>query len=621
MVDGTYAHPDGTDASTLADWVAINEEAHAQIEFTIKDSGPLNTVADTISAKDAWNKLSERYAGKGTQRVGQLMSKVYNTKLNNTEPLENQIDDMLRHIHTINSLGHSFDDHLAAVSLINTLPATLSTLKTILFDSNTPVTTADIKQRILNDEQRRIGDSGTNATAFFARASKRPQHERGEKHNKHEKHDLHDLSKHCTHCDIDGHDITECRRLKRALDKAKSAISGPKDTKAKSKHKKASANIAITEEEDEESDTETNYSSTNTAIAMVSTLDHHTIGNQWILDSGTSQTMCSNCNWFFQFRPLLSPVNVILADDHTIQGIGLGRIAVQAKAGGKWHRTILQDILYVPKLRGNLLSVQQLVDRGVSVWFTKKGCQLLDPKGTTFCKTNKHGNLYPMPIRILTPESACVAMVQLDEFPAKGNLVPRMNMALIAQDNNNSKADAQTWHCCLGHLNDEAVQHMVRKGMVQGMEITGGGAPTAQCEPCIKGKQSRAEILKETKSRADTVLGRIFSDVCGKLPTCSIEGFEYFVTFIDDKSRKVLIQGLKKKSEVARHLKGFVMRAKADTGHRIQVLRSDGRGKYISEELIQWLDGKGIARELTMPDTPQHNGVAERMNRTLLDKV
>jgi hypothetical protein len=51
--------------------------------------------------------------------------------------------------------------------------------------------------------------------------------------------------------------------------------------------------------------------------------------------------MCSNRNWFFQFRPLLSPVNIILADDHTIQGIGLGCIAVQAKAGGKWHHTIL----------------------------------------------------------------------------------------------------------------------------------------------------------------------------------------------------------------------------------------------------------------------------------------
>ena len=81
------------------------------------------------------------------------------------------------------------------------------------------------------------------------------------------------------------------------------------------------------------------------------------------------------------------------------------------------------------------------------------------------------------------------------------------------------------------------------------------------------------------------------------------------------------MQGLKKKSEVSRFFKDFVTRAKADTGYRVKVLRSDGGGEYIGEEFVRWLDGKGIARELTTLDTPQHNGVAERMNRTLLDKV
>ena len=123
VVDGTYTRPDGTDATALSDWVANNEEAHAQIEFTIKDGGPLNTVADATSAKDAWDKLSECYAGKGTHRVGTLMSKVFNTKLNDAEPLENQIDEFLRTIRTINSLGHPFDDHLAAVTLINAIPS------------------------------------------------------------------------------------------------------------------------------------------------------------------------------------------------------------------------------------------------------------------------------------------------------------------------------------------------------------------------------------------------------------------------------------------------------------------------------------------------------------------
>ena len=128
-------------------------------------------------------------------------------------------------------------------------------------------------------------------------------------------------------------------------------------------------------------------------------------------------------------------------------------------------------------------------------------------------------------------------------------------------------------------------------------------------------------ILKETDSRADSVLGHIFTDVCGKLPTWLHEGFEYFVTFIDDKSRKVSVQGLQHKSDVARHLQTYILHSEPETGHYVKILCRDGGGEYTGSTLIKWLDGKGIKHKLTTPDTPQHNGIAEHMNRTLLDKV
>jgi hypothetical protein len=60
------------------------------------------------------------------------MTQVYNIKFTDTEPLETQINTLLGCIHNINTLGHTFDNHLAAVSLINALPPSLSTLKTLL---------------------------------------------------------------------------------------------------------------------------------------------------------------------------------------------------------------------------------------------------------------------------------------------------------------------------------------------------------------------------------------------------------------------------------------------------------------------------------------------------------
>src|SRR6266702_2987837 len=194
-------------------------------------------------------------------------------------------------------------------------------------------------------------------------------------------------------------------------------------------------------------------------------------------------------------------------------------------------------------------------------------------------------------------------------------------VALAAQSAT-SKADLATWHRRLRHLHVDTVLDMSRKGMVKGMEISGGTPHTSSpCDACLKGKQARADIQKSTESRAGEILSQVFSDVCGKLPTRSHASFEYFVTWIDDASRKVFITSLHEKSEVATHLKAFVAHAKLETGKSLKILHSDGGGKYIAGAVQAYLKEKGIQHEMTTPDTPQHNGVAERMNRTLLDKV
>ena len=55
----------------LDDWKLRDEEVTAQIEFTIKDD-PLQTVMDATSAKDAWDRLCDRYEGKGKKRLVHL---------------------------------------------------------------------------------------------------------------------------------------------------------------------------------------------------------------------------------------------------------------------------------------------------------------------------------------------------------------------------------------------------------------------------------------------------------------------------------------------------------------------------------------------------------------------
>ena len=57
--------------------------------------------------------------------------------------------------------------------------------------------------------------------------------------------------------------------------------------------------------------------------------------------------------------------------------------------------------------------------------------------------------------------------------------------------------------------------------------------------------------------------------------------------------------------------------ASDSTAKRIKNLRSDNGGEYSSKEFDDFLTSKGIAKQRSIPRTPQQNGVAERMNRTI----
>jgi len=146
-------------------------------------------------------------------------------------------------------------------------------------------------------------------------------------------------------------------------------------------------------------------------------------------------------------------------------------------ANGKTHPTVLQDILYVPELHRKLLSISQLTCRGTEVHFVTNQCHILDQCKELVCKGNLHSNLYVMDMTVTLVDLAHI--VTVDTFPAEGDDPPET--ALITE-HSSLKASIDTWHRRLGHLNTDAILHMVCKGMVKGMEITGGNTLTGICE-------------------------------------------------------------------------------------------------------------------------------------------
>ena len=91
------------------------------------------------------------------------------------------------------------------------------------------------------------------------------------------------------------------------------------------------------------------------------------------------------------------------------------------------------------------------------------------------------------------------------------------------------------------------------------------------------------------------------------------------VTFIDDFSRYVWVYFLKEKSEVFEKFKEFEYSIENDIGRKLKCLRMDNGGEYTSLDLNDYLKEKMIRRQLTGPNTPQQNVVAERTNTFLAE--
>lgn len=105
------------------------------------------------------------------------------------------------------------------------------------------------------------------------------------------------------------------------------------------------------------------------------------------------------------------------------------------------------------------------------------------------------------------------------------------------------------------------------------------------------------------------------------MSTESIGGKRYFITFIDDFSRCCRVYFIRQKSEAFEKFKEFELTVTNESGCNIGTLRSDNEGEYVSNEFEEYLKSKGIRHELTVPHSPQQNGVAERMNRTLMESA
>ncbi|CAL8169106.1 unnamed protein product [Prunus armeniaca] len=146
------------------------------------------------------------------------------------------------------------------------------------------------------------------------------------------------------------------------------------------------------------------------------------------------------------------------------------------------------------------------------------------------------------------------------------------------------------------------------------------GMPLKSCTHCLAGKKHRASFQHGHAQRKPNVLDVVYSDVCGPMTTSTLGGAKYFVTFIDDHFRNVWAYALRTKDQVYEVFKQFHPSVEQETGRSLKCIRTDYRGEYMGV-FRNYCRSNGIRHERFVPKTPQDNGIAERMNRTIIERI
>ena len=121
---------------------------------------------------------------------------------------------------------------------------------------------------------------------------------------------------------------------------------------------------------------------------------------------------------------------------------------------------------------------------------------------------------------------------------------------------------------------------------------------------CIFSKQKMVNFSNIGKPPKVEKLDLVHTDVWGSSLISSIGGSYYYVTFIDDSTRKVWVNFLKKKSKVYDVFKKWKAMVENKTGLKVKHLKFNNGGRYGDENLKDFCVANGIKLEKTIPKTP-----------------
>lgn len=547
-------------------WTTQDRRAKGKIVLSI-GPGQLHLIKNCATSKDVWDKLKGNFVSQGPMRKANLLEKLLMEKMHENDCVRDHLSRFMDTVDKLKAMDIEINGDLLSIMLLHSLPPSFETFCCAIKSRDALPHIDALTTKIIEDHESRLlkaGDSG--ADAMYARPKgynpkKTSSNNKGQQKqaqgNQQNQGNSSSQKPRCSYCKKRNHTIDICRKKK-----------------ADEQLDNNAALMFYMSEDD--------CANSTTANGDVS-------DSKWCLDSGCTSHLCKDSDAFINTTQFKSGVR--MASNATAAVTSKGDVRMTATDGIDEKPVVLQNALYVPELRTNLMSVAKIVDKNHTVLFTAKSAVIRDLDGKVKMVAERQGNLF------FVRQADNQACATSHEAPDR----------------------VTDWHRRLGHLNWQDMQQMAKDGSVTGLDLRSGD----KLPPCTTCAAAKITVLPfhERERQANALLEVVHSDVCGPTRVASRGGARYFVTFTDEFSRWTEVYFMRNKSEVPEKFIEYKNMAENQTGAKIKALQSDNGGEYCNSKLDDVLRKAGIKRRLTAPHTPQQNGISERKNRTLVESA
>ena len=569
IVNNEETCPDTSDQDSKLKWKKRAQKAAGELFLSVEPDQKSHFHGILSEPVTIWTTLRNVHMSKKPGARFNAYDTLFSIRKQPNESLQSlcaRIDASMQIIQDLrpeNFTLKEIDDELHSMALIRSLPdeyKSLSQSLMLLDDLNK----TKIREAFLAEEtnSQRRGEQNVAGTSDLALATSNDQE--------------------CDFCGWKGHTSSECRKLAAARTNARKQRTGKKQTANTANNEPEQSNVV------ESAANASSYHISSSPLQIDANFD-------WNADSGATSHMTPHSHWIRNYTPFRTPIR--LANDHIVYSAGIGSVRFAPTIGGKKARVVeFTQVLHVPDLRTNLLSILYLTRQ-------KQFTVIINSREMRFACNNT--TLFTAQIN---ENNAAFLDGTTDENTESASYISTLPL------------DISLWHRRLAHHDYNSVKQMISKQLVTGIDIKSKKTPDPICEPCLSGKMN-ANPFPSSKTRASKPLELIHTDLHGPFKTSTISGYRYWITFIDDCTRFRAVMFLKTKDQAFDAFRRYKAYAENHLGTKIQCMRVDKGGEYMSTKFNDFMLDHGITRQYTVRARPQQNGVAERANRTIEEHV